>query len=426
MKILIKDINALIFNNNEYQVKRCDICIEGEKIISVGEHDKGFNPDRIIDGSARLAIPGLINTHTHSYMSLFRNIADDLSFSDWLFGRISPLEDKLTHEDMYWGAMLACIEMIRTGTTCFVDMNMDMQAVMDAVTHSGMRAVLSRGLVGEGNNEGGRVRLEENLRAFSECTNPNITFLLGPHAPYTCDCEYLKIVTDTAKKHNLGLTIHLSESLNEIENVKNQFNCSPIELMERAGVFSVPVIAAHCVQLSDNDIDILKRNNVTVATNPKSNLKLANGIAPLVKMQEKGVNITIGTDSAASNNTLNMFSEMNYAAMLHKGINHNPTVMSADDILKMATVNSAKALHNPNIGQIAEGMCADITILDIDTPQFRPQNNLKSALVYSACGYECDTVIINGKIVMENKEIKTVDTQKVYYECEKIIKRIDG
>lgn len=425
MKILIKNINALIMSDNEYQIKNCNICIDKEKIISVGEYDKGFTPDRIIDGSLRLAIPGLINTHTHSYMSLFRNVADDLSFSDWLFGRISPLEDKLTHDDMYWGAMLACIEMIRTGTTCFVDMNMDMQAVIDAVTHSGMRAVLSRGLVGEGNNEGGRVRLEENLRAFCECINPNISFLLGPHAPYTCDREYLKIVTDTAKKHNLGLTIHLSESLNEIENVRNQFNCSPIELMEETGIFSVPVIAAHCVQLSDNDIDILKRNNVTVATNPKSNLKLANGIAPLVKMQEKGVNITIGTDSTASNNTLNMFSEMNYAAMLHKGINHNPTVMSSDDVLKMTTVNAAKALHNPNIGQIAPGLCADITILDIDTPQFKPENNLKSALVYSACGYECDTVIINGNIVMENKEIKTVDVQKVYYECEKIIRRID-
>ena len=426
MKILIKNIKSLILINNEYQVKNCDICIDGEKIISVVENADSFIPDYIIDGTSRLAIPGLINTHTHSYMSFFRNIADDLSFSDWLFGRISPLEDKLTHEDMYWGAMLACIEMIRTGTTCFVDMNMDMRAVIDAVTHSGMRAVLSRGLVGEGNNEGGRVRLEENLRAFTECTNPNITFLLGPHAPYTCDCEYLKIVTDTAKKHNLGLTIHLSESINEVENVQKQFNCSPIELMEKTGVFDVPVIAAHCVLLSDNDIDILRRNNVTVTTNPKSNLKLANGIAPLVKLYEKGVNTTIGTDSAASNNTLNMFSEMNYTAMLHKGVSHNPTVMSADDVLKMATVNASKALHNPNIGQIAPGMCADITILDIDTPQFKPQNNLKSALVYSACGYECDTVIINGKIVMENKEIKTIDTQKVYYECEQIIKRIDS
>ncbi len=425
MKIKLKNIDTLLYDGKSCYIKNCDIYIENGKIISTDNEPDGFLPDKVIDGKSRLAIPGLINTHTHSYMSVFRNIADDLSFSDWLFGRISPLEDKLTHEDMYWGAMLGCIEMIRTGTTCFVDMNMDMKAVMHAVTDTGMRAVLSRGLVGEGSNEGGRVRLEENLNAYSQNTNENITFLLGPHAPYTCDCDYLKIVIETAKKHNLGLTIHLSESLNEIENTQKQYSMTPIELMEKCGLFEVPAIAAHCVQLTDNDIDILARNNVSVATNPKSNLKLANGIAPLVKMFEKGVNITIGTDSAASNNTLNMFSEMNYTAMLHKGLTHNPQVMSASDVLGFATINAAKAVNNPKIGEIKEGMSADITILDIDTPQFYPKNNLVSALVYSANGYETDTVIVGGKIVMENKEIKTVDTEKVYYECEKIIKRID-
>ncbi|MDY3929178.1 MAG: amidohydrolase [Clostridia bacterium] len=425
MKIKISKIKALFYSDNGVYVKECDIYISESKIISIDKEPKNFYADKIIDGNKKLALPGLINAHTHSYMSVFRNIADDLSFEDWLFGRINPLEDKLEQEDMYWGAMLACIEMIRTGTTCFVDMNMNMQAVMRAVTDSGMRAVLSRGLVGEGDNEGGRIRLEENISAYKGCQNDNITFLLGPHAPYTCDFEYLKIVANTAKKYNLGITIHLSESKNEVDNIKKQYGMSPIELANETGLFDVPVIAAHCVWLSDNDLKLLADKNVSVASNPKSNLKLANGIAPLVKMQNYGINITIGTDSAASNNSLNMFSEMNYAALLHKGTSHNPTVISAADTIKFATKNAAKAIGNDRLGEIKEGMIADISILDIDCPQFYPENNLVSALVYSASGYETDTVIVNGRVLMENKIITSVDAERVYFECEKLIERID-
>lgn len=425
MNIKLEKIKALFFNDSGANIRECDIYIKDDKIESIDSEPENFIADKIIKGTKKLVIPGLINTHTHSYMSIFRNIADDLSFSDWLFGKISPLEDKLSSDDMYWGAMLACIEMIKTGTTCFVDMNMSMESVIKAVTDSGLRAVLSRGLVGEGKNEGGRIRLEENLNAFKSCKNDNISFLLGPHAPYTCDREYLKIVKETAKEYGLGLTIHLSESLTEIENVKNQHGMSPIELMDSIGLFEIPTIAAHCVHLSDNDISILKEKNVSVATNPKSNLKLANGIAPLVKMQDMGVNITIGTDSAASNNTLNMFSEMNYTSLLHKGISHNPTVISASDTLSFATKNAALAIGNKQVGEIKEGLKADLTILDIDCPQFYPENNLVAALVYSANGSEVDTVIVNGKILMEEKQIKTIDTEKVYSECKKIIERID-
>lgn len=425
MNIKLEKIKALFFKEKKAFIKECDIYIKDDKILSIDKVPQNYIADKTIKGNKKLVIPGLINTHTHSYMSIFRNIADDLSFSDWLFGRISPLEDKLTPDDMYWGAMLAGIEMIKTGTTCFVDMNMSMESVMKAVTDSGLRAVLSRGLVGEGKNEGGRIRLEENLNAFKSCKNDNISFLLGPHAPYTCDREYLKIVKETAKEYGLGLTIHLSESLTEIENVKNQHGMSPIELMDSIGLFEIPTIAAHCVHLSDNDISILAQKNVSVATNPKSNLKLANGIAPLVKMQDMGVNITIGTDSAASNNTLNMFSEMNYTSLLHKGISHNPTVISASDTLSFATKNAALAIGNKQVGEIKEGLKADLTILDIDCPQFYPENNLVAALVYSANGSEVDTVIVNGKILMEEKQIKTIDTEKVYSECEKIIERID-
>ena len=425
MNIRIENIMTLENIDGKYKTNNRDIYIADGKIASIDNEPQGFYCERIISGKNRLAIPGLINTHTHSYMSVFRNIADDLSFSDWLFKRINPLEDKLTHTDMYWGALLGCIEMIKTGTTCFVDMNLDIFAVMEAVDEIGIRAVLSRGLVGNGFDEGGQKRLKENLDAYKNCKNDKISFLLGPHAPYTCDREYLKIVADAAKENNLGITIHLSETEKEVSEIIAKYGLSPIELMADTGIFDVPTIAAHCVYVSDTDISIFKEKGVSVATNPKSNLKLANGIAPIYKMHDSGVNITIGTDSAASNNTLNMFGEMNYASLLQKGINRNPVVISTDDVLSFVTKNAAKAVGNAKLGEISEGMSADITIMDIDAPQFYPRNNLESALVYSANGSEVDTVIVGGEIVMENKQITTVDCERVYFECEKIIERID-
>ncbi len=425
MNIKIENIKMLLTDGKSLKISEGSIYIGDGKILSVDKEPEGITFEKTICGKNRLAIPGLINTHNHAYMTVFRNVADDLSFTDWLFKRISPMEDKLIHEDIYWGTALGCIEMISTGTTCFVDMNLDMEPVVRAVDDMGIRAVLSRGLVGEGYNEGGRVRLEENLNAFKSCKNDKISFMLGPHAPYSCDPEYLKIVTQAARDNNLGLTIHLSEGLTEIHDIQEKYHMSPIELMDSIGLFSVPVLAAHCVQLSDRDISILAKNNVSVASNPKSNLKLANGIAPIHKMHAQGVNVTIGTDGPASNNTLNMFSEMNYMALLHKGTSHDPTAINAVDTLCFATTNAAKAIGNSNIGAIAEGMNADLSILNIDAPQFYPRNNLIAALCYSASGHEVETVIVNGDILMENKEFKTIDTERVYFECEKIIERID-
>lgn len=422
MNIKISKVQTLLFDGDTPYTKECDIYITGNTIASVGDAPENFAADKTIDGHNRLAIPGLINAHTHAYMSLFRNIADDLEFNNWLFGRILPLEDKLTPDDMYWGTLLGNIEMIATGTTSYVDMAINMEGSVKAALESGMRAWVSRGLVGEGADEGGKTRLDENLDALS-LANDKVSIILGPHAPYSCDTEYLKIVTNAAKKYNLPMTIHLSESLKEVEDIKKAHGVSPIELMEKIGLFEVPVIAAHCVRLSDNDIEILARNNVTVATNPISNLKLANGFAPLVKLKKAGVNIAIGTDSAASNNTLNMFSDINFASLIHKGLLHDPLAVSAKDAIRYATIGAASAL-NEKIGRIERGYKADIALLDTDLPQFYPRNDFISALCYSANGSETQTVIINGEIVMENKEFKTLDKEKIYYECQKRIERI--
>lgn len=422
MKIKISQAEALLFNGTLPYTEKCDIYISDDAITGINTPPEGFVADKIIDGTGKLAIPGLINTHTHAYMSFFRNIADDLEFNDWLFNKIMPMEDKLTPEDIYWGTQLGALEMIATGTTSYIDMTINMEGSVKAALESGLRAKISRGLVGEGANEGGAVRLKENLD-YLKYGNGLVSVILGPHAPYTCDPEYLKIVTEAAKEHNLALTIHLSESEKEIEDIKRLYGCSPIELMEKIGLFDVPTTAAHCVQLSDNDIEILARKGVVVASNPISNAKLANGFAPLVKMNKAGVNISIGTDSAASNNTLNMFSDMNFVSLVHKGKLHDPLAISAEDTLKFVYLGGEKAM-NEKVGKIEVGYKADIAILNTDVPQFQPRNSYISALCYSANGSEVETVIANGEILMEKKEFKTLDKEKIYFECQKIIERI--
>ena len=422
MNIKISRAQTLLFNGETPFTKECDIYISNGTIAGIDEVPKNFVPEKIISGEHRLAIPGLINAHTHAYMSVFRNIADDLEFNDWLFKRILPLEDKLTGDDVYWGTLLGCLEMISTGTTSYIDMTINMNGSFRGALESGMRAFVSRGLVGEGTDEGGKARIAENLSVLPE-QNELVSVILGPHAPYSCTPEYLKEVIKTAKEYNLPITIHLSESEKEIADIKKAYGCSPIELMEKTGLFDVPVTAAHCVHLSDNDIEILARNKVSVATNPISNAKLANGFAPLLKLQKAGVNIAIGTDSAASNNTLNMFSDINFASLVHKGNLHDPLAISAQDALAFTFLGGAKAIGEKT-GKIEKGFKADIALLNTDLPQFYPQNNYISALAYSANGSEVETVIIDGKIVMENKEFKTLDKEKIYYECQKIIERI--
>lgn len=422
MKIKIQNAETLLFQGTVPYTKETDIYIDGDKIISVGDEPRDFSPDKVIDGHNRLVLPGLINTHTHAYMSIFRNIADDLEFNDWLFGKILPLEDKLTPDDIYWGNMLAALEMISTGTTSYVDMTINMEGSMKAALDSGLRARVSRGLVGEGNDEGGVVRIKENLD-YLKYKNDKVSVILGPHAPYTCNPEYLKIVTNVAKEHNLPLTIHLSESLKEISDIKAAYGMSPIQLMKEIGLFDVPTIAAHCVQLSDKDIEILAECGVVVASNPISNAKLANGFAPLTKMKKAGVNISIGTDSAASNNTLNMFTDMNFAALVHKGNEHDPLAVSAGDVLNYVFLGGEKAMGE-KVGRIEPGYIADLAILNTDLPQFYPRNNYISALCYSANGSEVETVIVGGEILMENKEFTKLDKEKIYFECQKRIERI--
>lgn len=426
MGILLKDILAVLPEGEKDIIRKADLYVEGNRIVSIDEEPRGFQAEKIIEGKDRLAIPGLINCHTHSYMSFMRNVADDLSFMDWLFGTIDPIEQKMTDEDTYWGACLAIIEMMKSGTTCFNDMQMNIHQTTRAVKESGMRAVICRGLVGSGDDEGGQMRLRqayEERDAARDCDR--LSFMLGPHAPYTCDEGYMRIVSEEAKKNHMRIHVHLSESESEIQQIKEKYGCSPIEMAERNGLFDVPAIAAHCVQITESDMEILKVKGVSVVTNPASNMKLGNGFAPVPEMMEKGINVCIGTDGAASNNSLNLFHEMSLLALIHKGVKRTPQCISAAQNFRIATINGAKALGlSEEIGSLEVGKKADIAILNLNTPSLTPRNNLLAGLSYSANGSEVETVIIDGKITMENRRVLTMDEEVVYEKVNEIITRM--
>lgn len=434
MKILIQNVLTLLHDAEGLKTETKNIYIDGNRIVSLGKAPEGFQAEKTIDGTGKFAVPGLINAHTHAYMSLFRNYADDMAFWDWL-SSVQSVEDYMTLEDVYWGTLLNSVEMIRTGTTCFVDMNIKSAKALrgpesgaaGAAAESGMRAVITRGLIGSVGEEYPDSQIADTLaekEIFKE--EERLSFWFGPHAPYSCMADNLQRIAALGKEHSMGQTIHLSESESEIENSIKEHGCTPIKYVADLGIFDIPTIAAHCVYATEEDIQIMKERGVSVALNPKSNMKLGNGFMPAEQFLEAGVNCTLGTDGCGSNNTQNMFAEMNTAALVYKGSNKKAQCISAEDVLTFATRNGAKAIGKEGeLGEIKEGALADIVLLNIETPQFYPRNNMVSALVYSATGTEAETVIINGEIVMENKVILTMDVEKIYAECEKIATRLN-
>jgi len=423
MKILIKNTTLLTMNKSNELVKYCDIAIENDSIKHIGDVPSDFVPDTIINGENKLTMPGLINAHTHIAMSLFRNYADDLPFWPWLTEKIWPLEDKLTSDSVYWGSMLSIVELIKSGVTCFSDMYFFMDDVAKAVEELGIRAVLSRGVADI--NGDGDLKLEETKdfhNRWIDRADGRITIMVAPHAPYTCSPDYIKKTIALAKELETGIHIHLSETLKEVEDSFREHDKSPIKHVSDLGLFDVNTTAAHCVHLSDEDIEILSAKGVNVINNPGSNLKLGNGFAQIDKLINEGVNVALGTDGSASNNNLNMFEEINLAAIVNKAVNLNSTSVPAIKAIEMATKNGAKALNLNNIGSIEIGKKADVILIDMKKPHYYPRHNEVSALAYSAQAADVETVIINGKIVMDNYEIETVDLEKIYYNIERLTK----
>lgn len=426
MKICIKNVRALVPCADSLAVQTCDIVTTGDTITAL-DGTGSERCDRVIDGKGLFAVPGLVNAHTHAYMTLFRNSADDLPFMQWLFDRIVPMEDRLRPGDCYWTTLLGICEMLRTGTTSFLDMYMIPDDTARAVADSGIRAVLSRGLQGEtAGDAGGMRRLREakqDILAYGSGCEGRLTFMLSPHAPYTCAPAYLETVIDAAAELGVGIHTHLAESRSEIETIREKYGCTPVELMEKVGLFKRHTAAAHCVHLTPGDIRILRDNDVSVLTNPSSNLKLGNGFAPVPELLEAGVNVALGTDSAASNNTLNMFHEINMLALIHKGTHSDAVTVTSTEAVTAATIGGAKALDLP-VGSLAVGKKADIVLLDLGCPQMNPPSNLISSLAFSANGSEVDTVIVNGKVLLDKRRLTTIDEERVIFESNRIFDRV--
>ena len=422
MGILIKKIMCAGDSENLH-----DIYIHGNKIAGIDEKTAGFTLTDTVDGKNRMLIPGLINSNIHTYMSVFRNGADDLAFNDWLFNHIFPLEEKLEAEDAYWGSMLSIVEMIKSGTTCFSDTHMHPDESVRAISVSGIRAVVSRGLVGKDrmDTEGERRMAEAKSEITEWKQTERMTFMLAPHSIYSCGEEYLRYVREEAERLGVGIKINLSESRKEFDDCMAERGCTPVAYADKLGLINSKTLAVHCVYLTDSDIRILAERGASVAINPSSNMKLGNGFAPVSKLLAAGVNVCMGTDSAAANNTISMLHEMNMAALCYKGAEKNAGVVTATDVFRFATENAAKALGLENeIGRIKVGLKADLVTININNEHFMPATNAVSALTYSAAAADVDTVIVDGKILMDKKVLKTIDEEHVFFAANRIAKRI--
>ncbi len=433
MNIIIEGVDVLTVNSVSEYVRNADIGISGGKIafiVPAGQGPIQFKADKKISGRNRLAMPGLVNAHTHCAMTIMRNAADDMPLHKWLFERIFPMEDLMSDDDVYWGTLLGAAEMLKSGTTAMADMYLHMDYVAKAVAETGMRVNLSRSPL-EFHSEGGLTAIDtfdemkRYYRDWNGKSEGRIKVYVEVHSTYLFDIESLRRASDLAKELRTGIHIHLLETAKERKDSFEKYGKSPLEICIETGIFDVPVIGAHLVHVSDEDIAILHKYGVNAAHNPTSNLKLGSGISPVPSMLEAGVNIALGTDGAASNNNLNMFEEMHMASLLHKGVAQNPELINARQVVQMATVNGANAIgFGSETGVLKAGMKADLILLDTDKPHMTPLNDPYSAVVYSAQASDVDTVIVDGNILMENRALKTIDEEKVKYKAASISKRL--
>jgi len=411
-ELFLKNRSTLITDVLLPNKKQVDIWYDDTGIIrAVGPEvakEHRSEADITLDGSGTLAIPGLVNTHTHGAMTLLRGYADDMHLQQWLSEKIWPLEAHLTGDHVYWGTKLACLEMIKSGTVAFNDMYFFMKDAARAVDESKIRAVLSHGIITFGNEE----KFETELKATDDVVHyvrslhsPLITSAIGPHAPYTVPPDHLSICAEYGHKEKILLHTHLAETKQEVDDCQKTYGMTPTALLDKAGCLSDRTVAAHGCWLSEDDCRLLGERGSHIAHNPVSNMKLATGRAmPYHWLSDKGVNVTLGTDGCSSNNNLDMLEEMKTAAICQKFFWNLDTLLPAAEVLSMATSCGAKALGYAG-GEIKEGMPADILLVSLHCPSMIPLHNPVSNIAYSADGGAVDTTICNGRILMRNRYV---------------------
>ena len=418
---------SILIKNVLHEDTITDVLIEGNRIARIAPNLPAPEGAEVIDGTDKAVIPGFINTHTHAAMTLFRGYGDDLPLMEWLEDYIWPVEAKMTAHDVYVGARLACLEMLRSGTTCFLDMYMHPLETARAVEELGLRAHLSYTLFDQGGAERAaldRQRSYEYYEAFKAFSD-RITFTLGPHAIYTVSGEQLQFCHKFAVEHNVKINLHLAETKGEVDECVRQHGLTPVRYLEKLGILSEHLIVAHVVWVDDEEMDLLAKHRVSVVHNPASNMKLCSGYTfKYEEMKKRGIRLGIGTDGCSSSNNLDMVIAMKLASLLGKAWRFSPTATKAADIYHSATIGGAEILEIP-AGCIAEGMLADLSLVDLNVPELVPLNSLTSNLVYATSGSSCiDTVIIDGVIRMRDRYVP--GQEEIIAEARVVARRLFG
>lgn len=414
--------NVVIWDAASARARKCDLITGDGKVVSVLQPGSGASADESFDGRGRTAIiPGFINTHTHIAMSILRGLGEDLPLMDWLQQRIWPVENRLTSDITGTATSIGIMEMLSTGTTSFMDMYFFTRDIADAALSAGMRCNVSRAVAGD---ERGEESLRESLEIAGDYDGMEglVRVSVAPHAVYTVNEGLMRKCIEAAVERELNIHFHMLETDFERDYFENTVRMAPTDYLDELGFLNARhLLLAHCVRVEADEVGFYARPNVTVAHNPKSNLKLASGVAPVPEMLAAGVNVGIGTDGAASNNRLDMWDEMRFAALLHKGIKKDPTTLSAHEALKMATINGAAALGFDKLGLLAEGYIADMVLIDLDQPHYVGWNeeNLAAFIVYAGSSKDVAATVVAGKTLYENGIFKTIDKGQVVAAAEK-------
>jgi 5-methylthioadenosine/S-adenosylhomocysteine deaminase len=424
MDILFKDITAVTMQPDRPVLHNVNVGVWGKKIAYIGKEER--KATRVIDGTHKVLMPGLYNGHTHAAMTLLRGFANDRSLEDWLFNHIFPAEQKLTPDIVRTGVTLAIAEMVASGTVSFTDMYFFVDIAAEAVYEAGVKANLCNAVIAFDRDgydfHADRVYAQtlNILRDFHNQGDGRIKAEASIHGVYTSFAPAWEQVVGFAREYGLGMHVHISETKTEHENCLGAYGMTPTQVFARYGVLDVPASAAHCVWVSEADMDILAEKGVSVAHNPYSNLKLASGVAPVQRMLEKGINVTLGTDGMASNNSHDLFEEIKLSSCLQKYAANDPSAAPAYVALKTATVNGAKAQGRENeSGMVKEGFDADLVLMDFNTPRNSICYDPALNLAYSATGRDVAMTMCQGKILYENGEYKTIDIEKVLFEARK-------
>ena len=419
MRYLVKGVDVLPAWDAD-AARGADIGIEDGRVAFVacpggGEAPPGWAPDRVFDGAGRLAIPAFVNTHCHTAMTLFRGYADDKALEDWLFNFIFPAETRLTEEDIYWGTMLGVAEMLRGGVSCVNDMYLMMDAAAQAYADAGFRAAVSLGPLVSGSQGCSPVdtgRCREFFARWQGASGGRIRVNMEVHSVFLYEPATLREGARLAEELGAQIHIHLLETAAERADMIRKRGASSVRLAAEYGILDRDAVAAHCVHVDGGDIGELAAHGVSVVHCPTSNLKLASGIAPVPQMLGAGVRVCLGTDGAASNNTLGVMKEMQLAALLHKGAGGSPTAVSAAEAFRMATRSGSEALGFMDCGEIKPGMKADIALINLDAPHLAPLYSHLSALVYAARASDVEAVFVDGEPLLERGSPTSVDEEK--------------